>query len=470
MNSKPLRSRLFPFLLAVAHAAVAHAAVAHAAVAHAAPASACTWAAQTPAPVDPPAQGPRGVEFQALTLADALSRAENERKLLFVFWSSASMPDSNKMRATTFQDSLLADWVARNTVAVEVDGPGDPTAAAAYRIRSYPCVDLYDPVLGLGVERLEGYSTSDDLLGVFSGALVGGGAAPKPEGQAEEDPYAWLAYANSMWRRGVNDAPEAARAYGWVLRNADTHRPGFRARYFEFLLRRLAYLKPNSREALDILKAERGVVESRLVGGAVDARTVHELVRLDWWLRSAHATRETYQNLAGRGDKAELARQLLFRYVIDDLGRYQLFGDILTGLGETSAAAYLTARIATINTNLARQARGERLKEEELDNRGDATLAATWIYEALLAAGRGKDANELVATIAELTPTGRVFALLVERALRQDLPNIALEVGTRGLPLVAGQQGERQLKRALAKVPGYVPPADDAPGGDGDDG
>jgi hypothetical protein len=440
-----------------------------------------TGAAQAPvekAPVehapleqDRDEQGPRQVEFHALSLADALSRAENERKLLMVFWSSVSMPDAAKMRTTTFRDPLLADWVARNAIAVEVDGPSDPTAAAAYRIRAYPSVDLFDAVLGLGVERLEGYASADDLLGAFSGALVGGAAAPKPDGEALEDPYAWLAYANSMWRRGKDSAHEAARAYGWVLRNADTYRPGFRARYFEFLLRRIAYLKPTAREAFEVLLAERAVVESQVAGDAVDARTVHELVRLDWWLRQQSKTRETFQMLAGRGGKAELARQLLFRHVIDDLGRYQLFDDILTGLGETSGAAYFTRRIATIDTNVARQAQGERLREEELDNRGDAVLAATWIYEALLAAGRGKDAKELVGALAELAPTGRAFALLVERALRQGLPDVALEVGTRGLPLVKGQTGERQLERALAKVPGYVPPPDDPPaGGDGDDG
>ena len=438
-------------------------------------------AAQGPMPQEPAPQEQergtpvsQGVEFQALSLADALSRAENERKLLVVFWTSVSMPDCARMRATTFQDTLLADWVARNAVAVEVDGPGDPAAAAAYRIRSYPCVDLYDPVLGLGVERLEGYSSADDLLGSFSGALLGGGAAPKPEGAALEDPYAWLAYANSMWRRGAEDAHEAARAYGWVLRNAEAYRPGFRARYFEFLLRRIAFLKPTSREALLVLQTERGSVESQVAGDAVNARAVYELVRLDWWLRQESKTRETYQMLARRGESDGLARQLLFRHVINDLGRYQLFDEILSGLGESSGAAYLSARIATIDQNVARQAQGERLLDEELDNRGDAVLAATWIYEALLTAGRGKDAKELVEAIAELAPTGRAFALLVERALRQGLPQVALEVGKRGLPLVEGQQGERQLRRALNKVPGYVPPPDDkTPGGgdgDGDDG
>lgn len=426
-------------------------------------------AAQAPAPEDPAAQGARVVEFQALTLADALSRAENERKLLLVFWTSVSMPDSARMRATTFQDAYLADWVARNAVAVEVDGPGNQVAAAAYRIKAYPCVDLFDPVLGLGVERLEGYSSADDLLGSFSGALVGGGTAPKPEGAALEDPYAWLAYANSLWRGGVETASESARAYGWVLRHADTYRPGFRVRYFEFLLRRIAYLKANTRDALNVLEAERAVVESQIVDRAVAARSVYELVRLDWWLRRQHQTRATYQALANRGEAAEFARQLLFRHVIDDLGRYQLFADILGGLGETSGAAYLRARSASIDANLARQAQGERLKEEDLDNRSDAVLAATWIYEALLAAGQGKDANDVVDVIAELAPTGRSFALLVERALRQGLPDVALRVGLRGLPLVKGQQGERQLKRALGKVPGYVPPADDGPGeGDGE--
>jgi hypothetical protein len=173
--------------------------------------------------------------------------------------------------------------------------------------------------------------------------------------------------------------------------------------------------------------------------------------------------------LAGKGETTALARQLLYRHVIDDLGRYQLFDDLLAGLGEATAAAYFERRVAQLDASLARQAEGAQLKEEELDNRGDVVLAATWLYEALLAAGRGKDALELVEAIEELAPTGRAFALLIERALRRDMPDVALQVGLRGLPLVAGQPGERQLRRALAKIPGYVPPAEDTPG-DGDDG
>lgn len=422
---------------------------------------------QEPEPDAPPAA--RGVEFVPLTLADARSRAENEQRLLLVFWTSDNSPECARMRATTFRDALLGDWVARNAIAVMVNGPQDVASVAAHKVRIYPCVDLIDPVLGARVERLEGETTADDLLGSFSGALVGGGPAPKPEGAAIEDPFAWLAYANSTWRNGEGDPHEAARAYGWVLRHGDQYRPGFRARYFEFLLRRLAYLKPAAREALDVLRAERAAVAGRLAGDVIEPRDVYELVRLDWWLRAVHETRATYQMLAGRGESAERARQLLFRHVVDDLGRRELFDDLLAGLGETSPAAYLRDRLAAIDANVARQAAGERLREEELDSRADAVLAATWIYEALLAAGRGKDAAELVDAIAELTPTGRAFALLVERAMRRNLPELAIRVGTRGLPLVAGQQGERQLKRALAKVPGYVPPPDSGDDGEGAD-
>lgn len=412
-----------------------------------------------PLPSEPDRPSQERVRFAKLTLADALSRAENDRRMLLVFWTSESYPDVARMRADAFEDAPLAQWVARNAIAVEVDGPKHVAAASAYKVHAYPCVDLIDPLQGLRVERLEGYSTADEMLGSFSGALVGGAAAPKPDGAALEDPYAWLAYANSMWRT-EGGAVEAARAYGWVLSNADNYRPGFRRRYFEFLLRRLAYLKPQAMEAFRVLDAERMAIEGRLLTGFVDERSVYELVRVDWWLRRQARTRETFQTLVGRGEAAERARALLFRYIIDDLGRYELFDELLGGLGATSGAAHVAGRFAQIEANLARQAAGEKLLEEELDNRADAVLAASWIYEALLAAGRGQDADAVVAVLAEQSPTGRAFALLVDRAMRRNMPEAALRVGRRGLELTAGEAGEageRQLLRALAKVPGYVP-------------
>ncbi|MEZ6013514.1 MAG: hypothetical protein R3F49_00240 [Planctomycetota bacterium] len=421
-----------------------------------------------PAPQEPQA-GPaaRPVPFVALDIGDALSRAENERKMLLVFWTSESYPDSARMRATTFQDGQLADWVERNAIAIEIDGPKTPAAVAAYKARAYPSVDLYDPLLGLGVERLEGYSSADDLLASFSGALVGGGVVPKPDGQAIEDPYAWLAYANSQWRL-ADGASEAARAYAWALRNGDTYRPGFRVRYFEFLMRRLAFLKPKAMEALRVMDYERSFVEGKLLRGIVDERTVYELVRIDWWLRKEHRTRETYAMLAGRGEAAELARQRLFRYVVNELGRYGEVDAVLAGLGEGGAVGYVAARLKHIDDNLARQAAGEKLRDEDLDSRSDAVLAASWIYDALLSAGRGRDATELVELIAQAAPSGRAFALFVERALARQQPEVALHVGQRGLEVVNGQQGVRQLRRALAKIPGYIPPPSDDSEGDGD--
>ncbi len=424
-------------------------------------------AAPAPAPEQQLEQAPKqeptptpaltdGVPFLELSLADAVSRAENNRKLLVIFWTSPSFPDCQRMRESSFRDRDLVAWAAANALAVEVDAATDASLAAKYRVRSFPCVDLYDPVLGLAAERIEGYASADDMLASFSGSLLGGGPVPKPEGDRIEDPYAWLAYGNWKARGTDLDANEAARAYAWVLQNADQYRPGFRARYFEFLLRRLAYLKPRSREALSVMERERDRLEGRIANGAPEPRAVHDLVRIDWWTRRTHKTRETFTALAGRGEAAEAARALLFRHVIEELGRNQDFGPLLGGLGERSAVEYTRARFAVIDANLARQAAGEAVPEYELDSRADAIVAATWLYEALLAAGRGKDAGDLVDLFAEEAPTGRAFSLLVERAQRQGLDKLALEVGQRGLTLLAGQPGERQLRRVMARVPGYV--------------
>jgi len=422
----------------------------------AAPSAARPWTQgpEQPSPRQEAARG--GFEFLELSLADAVSRAENQKKLLVIFWTSPSVPECQRMRESTFRDRDLVAWGAANALAVEIDAGTDAGLAARYRVRSFPCVDLYDPVLGLAAERLEGYSSADDLLASFSGALLGGGPVPKPEGERSEDPYAWLAYGNWMARGSDLDANEAARAYAWVLQNADQYRPGFRTRYFEFLMRRLAYMKPRSREALAVMERERNRLEGRIANGDPDPRAVHELVRIDWWTRRTHKTRETFTALAGRGGSAESARALLFRHVIDELGRNQDFGPLLAGLGERSAVEYLVERFAAIDANLARQAAGEPLPEHTLDTRADAVLAGTWIYEGLLAAGRGKDAADLVDLIAKESPTGRAFALLVERAQRQGLDKLALEIGQRGLELLAGQPGERQLRRVLSRIPGWV--------------
>ena len=89
---------------------------------------------------------------------------------------------------------------------------------------------------------------------------------------------------------------------------------------------------------------------------------------------------------------------------------------------------------------------------------------ASWVYEALLAGGRGSDARELFELMVGAYPVSKTFGLFMERALRLELWQLTAEIGDIGMGTLDAR-GQKRMQRLLQRIP---KPTGDQGGGDAD--
>ena len=127
------------------------------------------------------AQSVAGVDFQKLTVREALARAEAEDKLVLLYYTTTWCAPCRVMEETTFEDPEVAAWVAKHTIALKLDGDLSRGRAKRYDEYGYPAVVYVDPD-GTAVDRIVGLVDSADFLLVGNNVLAGNyGTAPVRE-------------------------------------------------------------------------------------------------------------------------------------------------------------------------------------------------------------------------------------------------------------------------------------------------
>ncbi len=407
-----------------------------------------------------------------LVLADvdfesAVSRAERLQKFLIILWiDGPETPAVEGYRKAIFGDSGVKAWIAENGVAVRINTKEDREGARRNPMKRYPTVDIIDFVRGGRVGQLTPEDGATEFLATVYGATTESSQSKKPEGKAAEEPFRWLAWANTRFRAvEPQGRKDAVNGYTWCLRRADDFRPGFRSRYLEFLLERISAAKKDAPEAVAILETESRILSQRLLQGIGDRQTAYDLVRVNKWRRKDLETRELFIELAGLGPRQEEARRWLFGSVVPVLGRYQQYSEILNG-GGLEATAIFASRIASLNAaSGAPQAEGEAATDEvkgpEIikplpfsvpDTRMEIIDQASWVYEALLADARGGDARELFELIQDHYPVTKTYGLFMERALRLELWQVATEIGDIGMGTLDAR-GQKRMQRLLSRIP-----------------
>jgi thioredoxin-like negative regulator of GroEL len=394
--------------------------------------------------------------FQDLSVADAFALAEKNDKLVLVYFHQDSEPECKRMRATTWSDEKVLAWIAENAVAIEVDIDADPQTAARLGVSKAPVVKLMEADRRV-VELLEYYHSPGDLLGSIRAALAGRGEASKPEGEHATEPYAWLGYANFLFRT-QGDAEDTARAYFWCLDKGDIYDPGFRARHFEFLLKRLSYLRRRSAEAAFGGVQRRNDLEGRLMSGAGSEQQAYEFVRFNFWLREQQRTADAFAQLVERGEEQrQLARVLLFHELGLIVGHRHYAGVLWA---EPDPLGTARARLDALEAAAADASKPvQPIVIGALESRATVVADAANLYEALLHEGRGKDAAELLELVVTRVPNGRAYGLFIQKSNRLELWDLSRKTGDRGLEVVSENQ-KRIILAALSRV------NDDDEGGD----
>lgn len=428
--------------------------------------------AQTPAPA--PSRQEEGpvpeIEFEALSFDDARSRAERTGDLLLILWHDGDDNRTERLRDRIFGDEGVRRWTLENAEAVTIDVRTHAKDARRNGLRTeFPILDLINARTSTRIERLTPTSTATDFLAAVYGMVGDDSVLERPTGPEAKEPFRWLAWANGNSRLGNREgALQAVEGYTWCLRRADDHRPGFRARYLEYLLKRIAEKKGMAIEAVQVLATEREILAGRIRAGIGTRSDVYDLTRVDFWLRQQLETRDLFIELAGKGEGQEKARAWLFDDVVPVLGRFEQFDEINDFLGDSSLA-YFERRLAAIKAEAERakaeaaagsqsSAPAEELATQDpmryaiKDSRKNLVDDAAWVYEALLAGGQGATAKKLFQLVVGEYPTTRSFTLFMDRALRMEFWALAAEIADLGIATV-GEKKAKGLMRRLRDIP-----------------
>ncbi|MDG1050200.1 MAG: hypothetical protein P8M11_01620 [Planctomycetota bacterium] len=427
--------------------------------------------------VETPRQEDETPALVELDFESAVSRAERMEKFLVILWvKGPDSPAGTRFREAIFGDKGVQQWIDENAVAVRIDAELDKDGARRNPLRRYPCVDILDFVRGGRVGRITVEDSSADFLATVYGATAESASVEKPEGEAAKEPFRWLAWANTRFRAvEPQGRKDAVNGYTWCLRRADDFRPGFRNRYLEFLLERISSAKMQAPEAVDILKAEAGLLAEQLRAGTGTRQTAYDLVRVNNWRRKELETRDFFIELGGRGPMQDKARRWLLPAAAPVLGRYQQYDEILAEVRD-EATVIFASRIASLNAasgkapipteggDAAPVKIVEPLPYSVPDSRMQIIEQASWVYEALLAGGRGSDARELFELMVGAYPVSKTFGLFMERALRLELWQLTAEIGDIGMGTLDAR-GQKRMQRLLQRIP---EPTGDQGGGDAD--
>ena len=420
------------------------------------------------------------LQMDELSYSDAISRAERLGKMVVILWSREADPRSKTLRSSVLDDAAVRRWIGKHAVAAEVDVDRHAFEARQNRVGPLqtPSIDIYSLTRGGRIDRLTLGSDSIDFLATVMGQ-TDGAVATRPEGENANEPFLWLAWANQCYRtEGLEIGEEAVRAYNWCLKSADAVRPGFRARYFEFLVRRLLQCKNRSLDAVPVLERELERLAKLVLAGKATRRDAYECSQLVTWLETSTRGRILMGELAAIGDSRSQEMRWLISATAAQLAQQREYATLVAAVGEDAVAIFL-ARAEELRRAAALAARGPNTAESSPaeakptptlpenvarfvctplpyatpDTRSDLLGDASWVFEALLHEGQIEDARALQAELAAVYPTApRAFGLFMERAMRLEMFDLAVEIGDAGIGTLDAR-GVKRIERLLQRIP-----------------
>ena len=433
---------------------------------------------------DEPSTTHGGIKFAHLSFDNAVSRAERTGKILVLLWVDAEQSKENALCGQVFGDGAVQRWMKENAIAVRIDASERKKDAKKAGVLgdSTPMIDILDIARGGRIERIR--STGNATL--FLAAVFGIGTPERPTGETATEPFSWLAWANSKFRDAVDpkSGELAVQGYAWCLQNADAVRPGFRAKYLEFLLQRVAMCKLRTHAAIRVLEKEYATLDRRLNHERATRVDVYEVTRVAYWMRNEERTMELYKNLRGDFEQKKLYRRWLYSAVAPILGRFEDYDEMLDVVADKPIEMF-QARIKLLKHDAGAETEGGATPADELavmdygtstlpyaiqDSRADIIDDASWTYEALLyVKNRDKDAHDLMLLITTTFPVNRAFGLFIERAQRLKRWGLSAEIADIGMG-VLDEKGQRRMQRLLDRIPKDLPePSEKVDGSKGDE-
>jgi tetratricopeptide (TPR) repeat protein len=309
---------------------------------------------------------------------------------------------------------------------------------------------------GSELDRIVGYKTSKEFLSQAQDALAGKNAVARAKEKLaghEKDPQARSGYADELARAGRYE--EALAEYLWCFDEGHKADPSYSGVRASFLLRDITMLGKSHPPAIKALEDRRDAAESRVVDGSGSDDDLGDAVSLNRALNARGRTLALYERAKKQGPLTPVMKRRFSRELLAPLVESRRYQDALDLFGDPEG--FVTGKIERFDqTSKMDEGRGEEVRaamqEAQAYVRSQIVSECGSMYEALLGIGKTELAAKVAARLIGFAPTGKTYAVLVDRASRAEAVDVARELAAAGLEKLP--ESERaEVRSAQERIP-----------------
>ncbi len=399
--------------------------------------------------------------FWNLTPEEAFVEAAKQNKISILFFLRPDEAASERMLKTVLKDETLLRWLKDNSIAVkQIFGENDAWIKRK-GINRFPAVSVRTANRRI-LDVIHGFRTAEEWVTLFDTSLRTANTNSKPEGEAAEDPYSWMAYGSYLFG-SAGDPDEVGQAFLWCLDHASEKDPEFLKKHLNFLLRKLvqvAKIAPNVDQGLHL---RRDALHNKVVSGKANHFEAYALTRFGVFLRDLDDPTRAFNQIVPDTDHKKTLKSVLMWSNLERMVAYRRYHDLLEHL--PNPMPVFKARMAAVvalekgvkiqqepdiprppgATDEASKDKEQKIKPEAplpgiVQTRHAMTQDAALFYECLIALNRADDAEALMILITDFEPTGHTYARFIERTNRLKKMDISNAVADRGAERVPEDQ------------------------------
>ena len=266
-----------------------------------------------------------GKLFESLSFQDALTKAEKEKKVVFIDFYTTWCGPCKMLDRSTFKDPKVISWLREKTVPIKIDAEIEVDLAKKYKVMGYPALVFVKPD-GTAMNTLMGFQESSDLL--ENAQMILSGEDPMVKEKKEfvekkaDDPSSRMGLAEILVKEGKHE--EALEEYLWCYDKGHIENPAFIGVRGSFLLSNIVRLGRKYPPALEALKSRREALFEKLKSGLADKAVAVDFANLNRTLGESNKTLAFFDTMS----KDDEMRQILAKPVFSLLLEKKRYADI----------------------------------------------------------------------------------------------------------------------------------------------
>ena len=265
--------------------------------------------------------------FLDLSFEDALQRAKNGEKVVFIDFYTTWCGPCKMLDRTTWKDKDVISWLETNTVPLKIDAEKQVELAAKYKVQAYPTLLFVSPE-GEALDRIVGFRDPEKFLASAREAIKGNPLERVAAKIREaEDPgfELLLEYADVLLRKEKYE--QAFDQYTQIMKDHPPQKANPSFPYTQSI-RKLKYMGKTYQPAADFIEQRYAELEQKVMDMTANEGEANELLLFNRTLRKWKENLAVFERYAGKGKDHPIAA-LFFKASYGQLLNARRFDEIL---------------------------------------------------------------------------------------------------------------------------------------------